>query len=42
MMMITDRDDIGVAESAEEPLTFDVSDDAWSVLPPLSADKPLL
>ena len=27
-MMLIDRDDVGFAESAEEPFTFDVSDDA--------------
>jgi hypothetical protein len=27
-MVLTDRDDTGVAETDEEPLTFDVSDDA--------------
>jgi hypothetical protein len=41
-MVLTDRDDIRVAETDEELLIFDVSDDALERSAPLSADKPLL
>ena len=40
-MILTDRDNIRVAETDEELLTFDVSDETLERAAPSSADKPL-